>query len=280
MRHLFVSTIAVLVPLAGPVVPALSSPLVPQIGLADVSFPPNELRLGGEVGRQYVSLAPDSQDGDIPDEAAPHTKLDVCETIESSARENRLPVSFFTGLIWQESRFNPNSVSRAGARGIAQFMPRVAQEVGLKNPFDPREALPAAARLLRSLFDRFGNVGLAAAAYNAGPKRVLDWLEGKRSKLPNETQHYVQTITGQPAESWKEANAATLKNSKTIDCSDPAIMAEAKETERSENASLTRRHEHSARAEHRHGHSQEHSQEHRRLAKAKPHHSGHHVARG
>src|SRR5437773_2776804 len=79
-------------------------------------------------------------------------------------------------LPWQESRFNPSSVSHAGAQGIAQFMPGTARLVGLANPFDPIQALPKSAALLRDLRAQFGNLGLAAAAYNAGPKRIEDWL--------------------------------------------------------------------------------------------------------
>ena len=66
--------------------------------------------------------------------------------------------------------------------------------------------LPASARLLRGLREKFGNLGLAAAAYNAGPGRVVNWL-AKKSRLPQETLHYVQTITGRPAEHWKTGSA-------------------------------------------------------------------------
>ncbi|HZD92365.1 MAG TPA: lytic transglycosylase domain-containing protein, partial [Pseudolabrys sp.] len=107
-------------------------------------------------------------------------------------------------LLFQESKFKPGIVSHAGAQGIAQFMPKTAAEVGLDNPFDPLQAIPAAARLLRGLVDQFSNLGLAAAAYNAGPTRVHDWLK-RKSHLPAETRGYVKTITGKPAESWKNA---------------------------------------------------------------------------
>jgi hypothetical protein len=80
--------------------------------------------------------------------------------------------------------------------------------MGLDNPFDPLQAIPASARLLRALFEQFGNLGLAAAAYNAGPKRIQDWLS-RKGKLPEETQGYVQTITGRPAERWKQASSGT-----------------------------------------------------------------------
>jgi hypothetical protein len=80
-------------------------------------------------------------------------------------------------------------------------MPRVAASYGLENPFEPFAALKASARLLTDLLGRFGNLGLAAAAYNAGPKRVQDWM-ARRRKLPAETRHYVHSITGRPAEQW------------------------------------------------------------------------------
>jgi hypothetical protein len=72
----------------------------------------------------------------------------------------------------------------------------------------PQAAIAASARVLRNLVRQFGNLGLAAAAYNAGPRRIQDWL-ARKGKLPEETQHYVKTITGRPAENWKAAKAAS-----------------------------------------------------------------------
>jgi len=115
-------------------------------------------------------------------------------------------VPFFIRLLFQESGFKPDVVSRAGAQGVAQFMPETAVDMGLDNPFDPLEAIPASARLLRNLFVQFGNLGLAAAAYNAGPKRIQAWLT-KKGKLPQETQGYVKIITGRPVETWTAADA-------------------------------------------------------------------------
>jgi hypothetical protein len=63
------------------------------------------------------------------------------------------------------------------------------------------QALPVSARFLHSLHEKFGNHGLAAAAYNAGPRRVTNWLT-KRAGLPSETRAYVLTVTGRPAEQW------------------------------------------------------------------------------
>jgi hypothetical protein len=130
----------------------------------------------------------------------------ICSLIESSAHTNSLPVDFLTRLIWQESRLKPDvigPITRDGGRaeGIAQFMPATAAEHNLIEPFNPVEALPKSAEFLAQLRNQFGNLGLAAAAYNAGPKRVQDYLAGTRT-LPMETLKYVQTITGKPVEAW------------------------------------------------------------------------------
>jgi hypothetical protein len=167
---------------------------------------------------------------DLPMPPAPPPKpvvhrstQEVCDTVTRAAQRNDLPISFFIRLLFQESGFKPGAVSRTGAQGIAQFMPKTADAMGLDNPFDPIEAIPASARLLRNLFDQFGNLGLAAAAYNAGPKRIHDWLS-RKGKLPEETQGYVKTITGKPAESWKVASAGTpaIKVPQRAPCQDAA----------------------------------------------------------
>ena len=61
----------------------------------------------------------------------------VCNALMTAAQNNNLPVPFFANLIWQESRLRDDAVSPKGALGIAQFMPEVALETGLDNPFDP-----------------------------------------------------------------------------------------------------------------------------------------------
>jgi hypothetical protein len=135
----------------------------------------------------------------------------LCPIIQFAAADNGLPIEFFARLIWQESRLRPDAigpVTRGGerAQGIAQFMPSTAAERSLLDPFDPARALPKSAELLRELRAQFGNLGLAAAAYNAGPQRVQDWLAGKRT-LPSETLAYVRIVTGHSAEDWKSQNA-------------------------------------------------------------------------
>ena len=126
----------------------------------------------------------------------------LCGIVEASAKAEGLPADFFTKLIWRESSFRPNAVSPAGAQGVAQFMPGTANERGLIDPFDPASAIPASARFLNELKLRFGNLGLAAAAYNGGPTAVAHWLANKGS-LPFETQDYVLAVTGHDAEEWR-----------------------------------------------------------------------------
>src|SRR5262245_48532014 len=154
-----------------------------------------------------LGVAAAAQDPGEPQRpVAADTAQSICLMMESAAAANGLPLEFFVRLIWQESNFRPNAVgpmTRNGqrAQGIAQFMPGTAAERGLFNPLDPVQALPKSAEFLRDLAKEFGNLGLAAAAYNAGPRRVRDWLEG-RGGLPGETRRYVEAITGHTAEEW------------------------------------------------------------------------------
>jgi hypothetical protein len=126
----------------------------------------------------------------------------LCNTLFTSAQDNDLPVPFFANLLWQESRLRVDDVSKKGAQGIAQFMPKTAVETGLANPFDPMQAIPASARFLQRLRLQFGNLGFVAAAYNAGAHRVIEWLE-RRASLPRETRDYVVRVTGLSVETWK-----------------------------------------------------------------------------
>jgi hypothetical protein len=129
----------------------------------------------------------------------------LCRLIDDAAAAHGLPTDFLTRLIWRESSFRPNVTSMAGAQGIAQFMPGTAAERGLLDPFDPEQAIPASAHFLAELNRRFGGLGLAAAAYNAGPNRVADWLAGRRPGLPAETQDYVFFIMGRTVEEFRGA---------------------------------------------------------------------------
>jgi hypothetical protein len=163
------------------------------------------------------SDAPPAERASSPPAAAPavaaagETREAMCLMIESAAAANGLPLEFFARVIWQESRFQPDAVgpmTRSGqrAQGVAQFMPGTASERRLLDPFDPVQALPKSAEFLSELREQFGNLGLAAAAYNAGPRRVRDWLAGSGA-MPSETRNYVYAITGTSVDDWAAAGA-------------------------------------------------------------------------
>ena len=144
-----------------------------------------------------------------PAEVESATREAICLMVESAARANDLPLEYFARVIWQESRFQSDAVgpvTRSGqrAQGIAQFMPGTASERRLLDPFDPVQALPKSAEFLNELREQFGNLGLAAAAYNAGPRRVQDWLAGS-GPMPQETRNYVAVITGSSVDEWAKA---------------------------------------------------------------------------
>lgn len=137
------------------------------------------------------------------------TRESLCLIVESAAKAANLPLEFFARVIWQESRFQSDAVgpvTRNGehAQGIAQFMPGTASERGLLDPFNPVQALPKSAEFLDELRRQFGNLGLAAAAYNAGPRRVQEWLDGTGA-MPEQTRNYVVAVTGSTVEDWAAA---------------------------------------------------------------------------
>jgi hypothetical protein len=80
--------------------------------------------------------------------------------------------ALLAGQLMAESNFDPYAGSPAGAQGIAQFMPGTAASYGLRDPFDPAEAIDAEAHLMHDLLAQFGSPQLALAAYNAGPAPV------------------------------------------------------------------------------------------------------------
>jgi len=164
--------------------------------------------LAEDAGEATRSIAAAIQKAEAPARESAAREA-MCLMIESAARESSLPLEFFARVIWQESRFQPGAVgpmTRSGerAQGIAQFMPGTASERGLLDPFNPVQALPKSAEYLAELREQFGNLGLAAAAYNAGPRRVQEWLAGA-GPMPQETRNYVRAITGSTVEEWARA---------------------------------------------------------------------------
>ncbi len=171
----------------------------------------------GEDGAQWVAGGPVSAPSQITiPEQAPLTQLSADfhvppQAIADAARQAGLvPAAYVAkvqelsqrfdlspalieALVWQESRWRPNAVSHAGARGLAQLMPGTARYLGV-DPDDPFANLEGGARYLREQLDRFdGNLEKALAAYNAGPGRVI-----RAGGIPNirETKNYVAAIMG------------------------------------------------------------------------------------
>lgn len=123
--------------------------------------------------------------------ALPKRALQYEAIFDEASRTYGVSKSLLLAVAKQESNFDANSVSNAGAQGIMQLMPGTAKTLGVKNAFDPYENIMGGAKLLRDNIRAFGSVPLALAAYNAGPGAVK-----KYGGVPpyKETQDYVKKI--------------------------------------------------------------------------------------
>jgi soluble lytic murein transglycosylase-like protein len=117
--------------------------------------------------------------------------------IDAAAATNGIDPALLKGLVSQESGFDPNARSGAGALGLTQLMPGTAASLGVSNPLDPAQSLQGGAKYLRQQLDRFGgDERLALAAYNAGPGAVARY-----GGVPpySETQNYVNSVMAKAA---------------------------------------------------------------------------------
>ena len=123
---------------------------------------------------------------------------DLVDYLQKLSRMKGLDPEITYRQIYQESKFDPNATSKAGAQGIAQFMPDTARRLGLNNPYDPHSALETYTTYMQYLLRKYGNYDQALAAYNSGEGRVDtaikegNWFQ----RVPSETKDYVAKILG------------------------------------------------------------------------------------
>jgi len=119
------------------------------------------------------------------------TRDDYNEIIQSLSSEYNIEPSLIKAMITVESNWNYNAVSHKGAIGLMQLMPSTAKDLEVSNPFDPEENIEGGIRYMRFLLDKFNDLPLALAAYNAGPRRVES-----SGGIPaiTETKQYVKKV--------------------------------------------------------------------------------------
>jgi soluble lytic murein transglycosylase-like protein len=184
------STPATAAPTASPA--SFSSALASATGTSNASF----ASLASPVGTQATTApaSATSTSSSLP------AGTPYAAEITTAAQANGLDPALLAGLIKQESGFNPNAGSGAGARGLTQLMPGTAQGLGVDNVLDPVQSINGGAKYLKQQLDAFGgDTAKALAAYNAGPGAVQRF-----GGIPpySETQNYVRIV---------QANAAAYR---------------------------------------------------------------------
>lgn len=144
----------------------------------------NEFLILGLIGIGVIAM---SQLGPY---VVPAKAMQYMYLFRQAEQEYNLPRNLLVRMAQQESDFNPDAISPVGAEGIMQLMPQFYPNV---NPFDPSQAIPAAAKSISSYYNKFGDWKKALAAYNWGPGNVAKY---GISNLPTETAKYVANIAG------------------------------------------------------------------------------------
>ncbi len=145
------------------------------------------------------------------------------EIFNEAANKYNVPVDLLKAIGKQESNFNPDAVSRCGAQGIMQLMPRTAASLGVDDSFDPKQNIMGGAKYISQLLNKYdGNASLALAAYNAGSNNVA-----KYGGIPpfKETQNYVKKVLGYMQEGVNAGGTVTVKQGTNSTSNLPDIAA-------------------------------------------------------
>ena len=159
-----------------------------NVRIVDVPSTPDVIRrvLPDSAVQGVSATGPVTATASGPVGGVPYARL-----FNTAAARHGVSADLLAAVAKQESGFNPQAVSPAGARGLMQLMPATARGLGVENSFDPAQSIDGAAKMLRGLIDSFGRTDLALAAYNAGPGAVR-----KYDGIPPypETQNYVRKV--------------------------------------------------------------------------------------
>ena len=141
-----------------------------------------------------------------PPAAARTPRAEIERLVKISAADYGVDPALIEAIVEKESAFDSHATSSAGARGLMQLMPQTAAALGVTDSYDAAQNVAAGTRYLRSLLDRFGNVELAVAAYNAGPDAVRRF-----GGVPpyQETRSYVRNVLASYARRSQVGNLAT-----------------------------------------------------------------------
>jgi soluble lytic murein transglycosylase-like protein len=192
---------------AAPAAASFASALTSATGAADSTATgtgTDFASLASTLGTTDATTGATTAAGTAPTGSSLPASVPYATEITAAAQANGLDPALLAGLIKQESGFNPNAGSGAGAQGLTQLMPATARGLGVSNPLDPAQSIMGGAKYLKQQLDTFGgDVTKALAAYNAGPGAVQRF-----GGVPPyaETQNYVRVV---------QANAASFRSSTT-----------------------------------------------------------------
>jgi soluble lytic murein transglycosylase-like protein len=165
--------------------------VTPDDGTSAVANAPQSGRFSAMVQQALQNQDGSSQSAPTAPTAAP---AQIDGLVQSNAATFGVDPNLIRAVIANESNFNPNATSNAGAQGLMQLMPDTAASLGVTNSYDPEQNVWGGTRYLRSMIDRFGgDLPKAIAAYNAGPEAVERY--GGIPPYP-ETQAYVNNVLG------------------------------------------------------------------------------------